>query len=390
VRAKRFVFSAAIFAVAGWVAAGTLELQPKETAPPSITQSEPWQFTIAVPGWLAGLDGTIGVRGVNADIDIGFDQILQHLDMIFTARGEAQKGPFGIYGELIYIGLSDDAQVRGLINNIHEQVDQTLVDTALSWRLVNQPRWSFDFAAGTHYTNVYERLTLNGDVVAIHQASEQFVTNVGDDLIARLNNDISNSEFLATLTSTIEADVISQIDKQSSLDRHQRKPNIPIGPLGGRIEEDVAKVVHDFIVAKETALRIRIDALHLKGEARRAAVNRIVSAAEAQIADQLASVLDTKLHQSIARDDYWFDPYVGLRSRYNFNKTLYTAIRGEIGGFGVGADLMWEVEGVLGVNLTRSIFTELGYRALGGNFENDNFKFDVVMHGPQITTGITF
>jgi hypothetical protein len=387
---RLFLFAGAASALIGPLVAGSLELQPKETAPPTITQTEPWQFTIAVPGWMAGLNGTIGVRGVNADIDIGFDQILQHLDMIFAARAEAQKGPFGIYGELFYIGLSDVAQVPGLINNIHEQVDTTLVDGALSWRLINQPRWSLDFAAGTHYTNVYERLTLNGDVVAIHQTSEQFVTNISDDLIARLNNDISDSQFLAALESTIEADIGSQIDKNGSLERHQRKPRIPIAPLGGRIKEDVARVVNDFLQTKEAALRIRINALHLRGAARRAAVNRIVNAAQAQIADQLAAVLDTKLHQSIARDDYWFDPYVGLRGRYNFNKTFYTAVRGEIGGFGVGADLMWEVEGVLGINLTHSIFTEIGYRALGGNFEEDNFKFDVVMHGPQITTGITF
>ena len=385
-----FLFAGAASAFIGDLAAGILELQPKETAPPTITQSEPWQFTIAAPGWLAGMDGTIGVRGVNADIDIGFDQILQHLDMIFAMRAEAQKGPFGIFGEVFYIGLSDVAQVKGLINNIHEQVDLTLVDGALSWRLINQPRGSLDFAAGTHYTNVYERLTLNGDVVEIHQASEQFVTNISDDLVARLNNDISNSKFLASLKSTIQTDIVSQIDKHGSLHRHERKPRIPIAPLGGRIEEDVSRVVQNFIQAKETVLRARIDALRLKGAARRAAVRRVVSATEAQIADQLASVLDTKLHQSIARDDYWFDPYVGLRGRYNFNKTYYTAVRGEIGGFGVGFDLMWEVEGVIGINWTHSIFTEVGYRALGGNYEDDNFKFDVVMHGPQITTGITF
>jgi hypothetical protein len=374
----------------GSVAAGTLELQPKETAAPSITQNEPWQFTIAAPGWLAGMGGTIGVRGVNADIDIGFDQILQHLDMIFAARAEARKGPFGIYGEVIYIGLSDGAQVNGLINNVHEQVDMTLVDTALSWRLVNQPRWSVDFAAGTHYTNVFERLTLNSDPAAIDLASQQFTDNIVDDLRDRLNNDISQNAFLATITSTIEADIVSQIDKHNSLDRHQRKPNIPIGPLGGRIEQDVSKIVHDFVIAKETALRLRINALHLQGEARRAAVNRIVSAAEVNIANQIAGILNHKLDQTLSKDDYWFDPYVGLRSRYNFTKTYYTAVRGEIGGFGVGADLMWEVEGVIGINITRSIFTELGYRALGGNFEENDFKFDVVMHGPQITTGITF
>jgi hypothetical protein len=384
------LFAGGALALVGSLYAGTLELQPKESAPPTITESEPWQFTIAAPGWLASLNGTIGVRGVDANIDIPVNEILQHLDMIFAMRAEAQKGPFGIYGELIYIGLSDGAQVNGLINNVHEQVDLTLVDTALSWRLVNQPRWSLDFAAGTHYSNVYERLTLHSDLAAIRQTSDQFVTNVSDDLIARLNNDISNSAFLATLTSTIEADIISQIDKHGSLDRHQRKPNIPIGPLGGRIEEDVAKVIHDFIVAKEAVLRARVDALHLQGDARRAAVSRIVSAAETKIANQLSTVLNSKLNQSISRQDDWFDPYIGLRGRYNFNKALYTAVRGEIGGFGVGADLMWEVEGVIGINLTRSIFTEVGYRALGGNFEDDDFKFDAVMHGPQITTGITF
>jgi hypothetical protein len=181
-RIKLSLFTGALLAAAGNVGAGSLQLAPKETAPPTITQSEPWQFTIAVPGWLSRMNGTIGVRGVNADIHIGFDEILNHVDMIFAMRAEAQKGPFGIYGELIYIGLSDGAQVNGLINNVHEQVDLTLVDGALSRRLINQPRGSLEFAAGMHYTNVYERLTLNGDVVAIHQASEQFVTKINDDL----------------------------------------------------------------------------------------------------------------------------------------------------------------------------------------------------------------
>ena len=377
-----------MFAIIGRVGAGSIELAPKETAPPSITESQPWQFTIAAPGWIAGLDGTIGIRGVNADINVGFDEILQHLDMIFAMRAAAQKGPFGIYGELIYIGLSDNAQVNGLINNVHEQVDQYLVDGALSWRLFNQPRWSLDFAAGTHYTNVYERLELHSDPIAIQQASVRFVDNISAALRERLDNDISDSEFLADLKRTIATDIANRIG--NALDRHEHRPDIPIGPLGGRIRQEVAQIVERFIEAKKDALRMRIDALKLKGAARRAAVNRIVSTVQAQIAQQLASFLDTKLNQTLARTDYWFDPYVGLRGRYNFNKTFYTAVRGEIGGFGVGADLMWEVEAVVGVNLTRNIFTEVGYRALGADYEKDGLLFDAVMHGPQITTGITF
>ena len=386
-RTKFSLFTWALLAVVGPVAAGSLELAPKETAPPSITESEPWQFTIAAPGWIAGLDGTIGVRGVNADINVGFDQILQHLDMIFAMRAEAQKGPFGIYGEVIYIGLSDNAQINGLINNIHEQVDETLVDGALSWRLINQPRGSLELAAGTHYTNIYERLELHSDPVAIQQASQRFVNNIADDLRSRLDQDISNSEFLEALKSTIKADIINRIG--NALERHERRPDIPIGPLGGRIREEIAQRVEHFIQLEKAELRARVDALVERGVDRRAAVDRVVNQAKVRIANRLAVRLNKSLSQTKSRDDYWFDPYVGLRGRYNFNKVFYTAVRGEIGG-GVASDLMWEVEGVIGINLTRNIFTEVGYRALAVDYENDGLLFDTVMHGPQITTGITF
>src|SRR5215471_7725633 len=187
---RSLLFASAAVALTGPLIAGTLEMQPKETAPPSVTQSEPWQFTIAVPGLMPSIDGTIGVRGVNANIDVGLDQILQHLDMIFAMRAEARKGPFGIYAEIFYVALSDDSQVNGLINNVHERVNPYLVDWGLSWRLINQPRWFVDFAAGSHYTNVYEQLELHSDPPLIQQTSQQFVTNISDDLVNRLNNDI--------------------------------------------------------------------------------------------------------------------------------------------------------------------------------------------------------
>lgn len=387
-RAKLFSFAGAVFAITAGLEAGTLELQPKETAPPTITQSEPWQFTISVPGWMAGMNGTIGIRGVTADLDVGFfDDILEHLDMLFALRAEAQKGPFGIFGEVFYIGLSDGAQINRMINNVHEQVDLTLVDGALSWRVFNQPRWSLDLAAGVHYTNVYERLELHSDPTLIQQTSERFVDDITADLRDRLNHDISRGEFVDALKDSIRSVIASRIGDR--LEDHERHPSIPIGPLGGRIRQEIAQRVENFIEKERAALEARIDALHLRGEARRAAVASAVNAAKARLANQLAVRLNRSLSQTLSRDDYWFDGYGGLRFRYNFNKTFYTAVRGEVGR-GVTSDLMWEVEGVFGLNWTRSIFTEVGYRGLGSDFDDNNFHFDVVTHGPQITTGITF
>ena len=386
---KLSFFAGALFATVGGVAAGPVELDSKEIAPPpTITQSEPWHFSIAAPGWMPGMDGTVGLRGIDANVDIGFDDILHNLDMIFAMRAEASKGPFGIFGELIYISLSDSADVNGLINKADVRVDQYLVDGALSWRVIDKPRGSLDLVAGTHYTNLYERLTLQANTPAINDASAQFVDDVSADLRDRLNQDISNSGFINALKTTIGADIASRID--NSLGGEQRSPTVPIAPLGGRLREDVAQLVERFIQAKEVALQAQIDALKLTGAARRAAVDQAINAAKAQIANQLAFRLDKRLNQTFSKAEYWFDPYIGLRGRYNFNKVFYTGVRGEIGGFGVGSDLMWEVEGVIGINLTHCIFTEVGYRALSVDYENDGLLFDTITHGPQITTGITF
>jgi hypothetical protein len=386
---KLSFFTGALFAAVGCVTAGPVELEPKEMAPPpTITQSEPWHFTIAAPGWMPGMEGTVGLRGIDANVDIDFGEILRNLDMVFAARVEASKGPFGIFGELIYMSLSDSAEVNGLINKADVRVDQYLVDGALSWRVIDKPRGSLDLVAGTHYTNLYQRLTLQANTPAIDDASAQFVDDVSADLRDRLNQDISNSGFINALKTTIGADIAGRID--NSLGGEQRSPTVPIAPLGGRLREDVAQLVERFIQAKEVALQAQIDALKLAGAARRAAVAQAINAAKAQITQQLARRLEKRLNQTFSRGDYWFDPYVGLRGRYNFNKVFYTAVRGEIGGFGVGSDLMWEVEGVIGINLTRCIFTEVGYRALSVDYENDGLLFDTITHGPQITTGITF
>src|SRR5262249_41088702 len=251
----------------------------------------------------------------------------------------------------------------------------------------NQPRWSLDLAAGMHYTNVYEKLELHSDPTLIQQTSERFVDDVAADLRERLDHDISKGEFIDALKSSIRSVIVSRIGDR--LEDHERHPSIPIGPLGGRIRQEIAQRVENFIEENRAALEAKIDALHLRGEARRAAVQRAVNAAKARLANQLALRLNKSLSQTLSKDDYWFDGYGGLRFRYNFNKTIYTAVRGEVGR-GVVSDLMWEVEGVIGLNWTRNIFTEVGYRGLGSDFEDNNFRFDVVMHGPQITTGITF
>jgi hypothetical protein len=386
---KQTVLSLVLAAGAsGMLIAGPVELQPKETAPPPPTTDQ-WQFLIASPGLLAGLNGTVGLNGLDADVDVGFDQFLQHLDWVFALRAEANKGRFGMYGELIYLSLSDGAQLQGrLVNNVSVKVDEYLADAGVSWRLVDQSRFSLDVVAGSRYTNLYQRLQVTGKTSVITAASDQFVTDVSGSLRDRLDNAISANGFLSDVRSAISARITNQL--VANLRDNQRSPSIPIAPLAGRQPEVIAGAVEKVIRVEEARIRAEVDALHLVGAARVAAVQQRVAARQTAIAQNIAATLNRKLNQTFARADYWFDPYVGLRGRYNFSKAFYTAVRGEIGGFGVGSSLMWQVEGVVGCNLTRNIFTEIGYRALSFDYENDGLTFDTITHGPQITTGIRF
>jgi hypothetical protein len=92
-----------------------------------------------------------------------------------------------------------------------------------------------------------------------------------------------------------------------------------------------------------------------------------------------------QLHSPEPLGEAWWDPYVALRARYNFTRAFYVTARGDIGGFGVGSDLMWQAQGALGCQITRHIFAEAGYRALSFDYENDGFLFDAITHGAQVT-----
>jgi hypothetical protein len=387
---KKIGFVALSLLIAANLQAGESTVVSKETvSPPLTTEDDRWHFVIASPGLLASLTGTVGLNGFDADVDLGFDEILNHLDMVFAARVEANKGRFGIYGELIYLSLSSSAdQDDRLLRSVALQVDEYLADSGVSWRLVEQPRFSVDVVAGTRYTNVYQNLGLVGNTPVITATSERLVAAIADRLRDRLNNAISESAFVANVQSAIRARISNQL--QTLLVDRQRSPSIPIAILAARHPGAISGVVERGIRLQEARIRAEVDALGLVGAARAAAVQQRVAAGQAALAQRITAALKKQLNRNIARTDYWFDPYVGLRGRYNFNKAFYTAVRAEIGGFGIGSDLMWQTEGVIGCQITRNIFTEIGYRALGFDYDQDGFLFDTITHGPQITTGIKF
>lgn len=82
----------------------------------------------------------------------------------------------------------------------------------------------------------------------------------------------------------------------------------------------------------------------------------------------------------------WVDGMAGVRGNYFFTPEIYLTGWGLIGAG--GADVDWDVALALGYKFTDTISAVAGYRALGVNYDNDGFVFDVVEQGPIL--GIAF
>ena len=76
----------------------------------------------------------------------------------------------------------------------------------------------------------------------------------------------------------------------------------------------------------------------------------------------------------------WVDGLVGVRGRYDFNENWYLTGWGMIGAG--EADLDWDVAAGLGYQFNDTWSAVAGYRALGVDYSQDDFVFDVVQQGP--------
>ena len=91
---------------------------------------------------------------------------------------------------------------------------------------------------------------------------------------------------------------------------------------------------------------------------------------------------------SVSDGATWVDPVVGAKLRADLGSDFYVAGWGLIGGFDVSSDLMWDVMGGVGYKITDSMSLFAGYRAMGVEFKDNGFVYDIVQDGPLL--GATF
>ena len=65
-------------------------------------------------------------------------------------------------------------------------------------------------------------------------------------------------------------------------------------------------------------------------------------------------------------------------------------LEGDIGGFGVSSEFTWQAMAALGYRTSENSSLLLGYRAIGTDYTNDGFTYDIVAHGVALGFEYTF
>jgi len=86
----------------------------------------------------------------------------------------------------------------------------------------------------------------------------------------------------------------------------------------------------------------------------------------------------------------WIDPVVGFRAQMELSEKFELNLYGDVGGFGVSADHLWQAYAGLGYRLSEKRTLMIGYRALSSDYSQDNLRLDTTTHGPVIGVLMNF
>ncbi len=90
----------------------------------------------------------------------------------------------------------------------------------------------------------------------------------------------------------------------------------------------------------------------------------------------------------------WFDPILITRLTADIKDKWLFQFRGDIGGFGVGSDFTWQVQGYAAYRFTQVFQLTAGYRYMSMDYDKGTdtgrFIYDVDTFGPQISFGFHF
>lgn len=168
---KKVILSLLISSIAsGALLAGDYILAPDKD-PAVYAPESGWEFDFNLYVWAANIKGDVGVAGTASAIDIGFDDILDNLNMVTSFSLGARKDKFGLFADFMYVEIAPSFETPGpLFGRTDLTLAQTLLDLKASYRIAEWNRGWLEITGGGRYMNVDLDITLQPGLLPLVNA----------------------------------------------------------------------------------------------------------------------------------------------------------------------------------------------------------------------------
>jgi hypothetical protein len=120
------------------------------------------------------------------------------------------------------------------------------------------------------------------------------------------------------------------------------------------------------------------------------ALQKAVDKAQQKLSQKISSDLHDSLPTNASASTWWVDPIVGVRAQIDITRWLFAATQCDVGGFDAGSQIAWNLSASMGVNWTRNLFTEVGYRYYYFDYQHSGNTFQIAEAGVFLGIGVKF
>jgi len=130
-------------------------------APLAVAQSgsDGWEFSIAPYLVAAGMDGSVTVKGIEADVDVPFGDIIDNLDFAAMVHFDMRNDHWVLMSDLFYVDLEGSNDVALGTGTV--AVQQTLFEVAGGYRVSPV----FTLLAGARWVDLENQIRYSGQIL---------------------------------------------------------------------------------------------------------------------------------------------------------------------------------------------------------------------------------
>lgn len=150
---KHLLIPAALCATSLLAVAGSTVTESAPIDMPPLADA--WEFRLTPYGWLTAIDGTSGPAGFPAEIDAGFDDVFDVLEMAAALQFEARRGSWGFIADAFYAELGSSGTLPGAVQtNVDVDFEQFLGEFVVFYRVSETPGSFLDLYAGIRHNSL--------------------------------------------------------------------------------------------------------------------------------------------------------------------------------------------------------------------------------------------